>query len=66
MNAETNQHIKDFKEMLGKTEEKDQRENTDMWPGKKTADEITTETKKREREEEDITMGEISFGLNTM
>ena len=51
--------------MLVKTEEREQKEDTDMQMGKNTAEEIKTETKKREREEGDPTIEMISFDLNT-
>ena len=66
INAEMNQHIRKLKEMLAKTEEKEQKEDTDMQLGKNTVEEIKTETKKREREEDDPTIEKISFGINTI
>ena len=65
INVEIDQHIRGLKEMLVKTEEREQKEDTDMQMGKNTAEEIKTETKKREREEGDPTIEMISFDLNT-
>ena len=80
INTEMNQHIKELEEMIAETEEKKQKENLDMQPGKDTAGETkipwasnpfavnlnpATDTKKREREE-DTTDEKISFGLSTI